>query len=193
MLERIRMLEQREGDEKLALERISLMRWKNKERFEKEHARTVFRGTHPPGTLVLVRNSSIEKELDCKHKPRWLGPMVVVRRTRGGSYILADEDGAVSATRYATFRVIKYHLRTGLSFAVDDFVSQETLARIDEELVRQETRLLADEAEEVEDDLLQFSDEDSVGEHIEVEIESKAAVSTESQWLLPEVDDEPRQ
>ena len=32
-----------------------------------------------PGSLILVRNSKVEKELNCKTKPRYLGPMVVLR------------------------------------------------------------------------------------------------------------------
>jgi hypothetical protein len=120
--ERIKLLVEREEAEEEALEKIRKSRWKNKERFEREHERTIFRGELTPGQLVLVRNSAVEKELDRKHKPRWLGPYVVVRRTKGGSYILAQEDGAILRTRFAAFRVIPYHQREGLSFEVEDFV-----------------------------------------------------------------------
>ena len=37
--------------------------------------------------------------------------MVVLRRTTGGSYLLAELDGAVSRLRYAAFRLIPYYSR----------------------------------------------------------------------------------
>src|SRR5882724_236780 len=40
--------------------------------------------------LILVCNSHIEKELNFKTKPCFLGPMVVVYCTKGGAYILAE-------------------------------------------------------------------------------------------------------
>jgi len=50
-----------------------------------------------PGDLVLICNSQVEKELDRKSKPRYLGPYEVVRRTQGGSYVLKEMDGTISA------------------------------------------------------------------------------------------------
>jgi hypothetical protein len=38
--------------------------------------------------------------------------MVVLRRTIGGSYLLAELDGSVSRLRYTAFRLIPYHPRT---------------------------------------------------------------------------------
>ena len=35
--------------------------------------------------------------------------MVVLRRTQGGSYILAELDGSVSKLRYAAFRLLPYY------------------------------------------------------------------------------------
>src|SRR5882672_1192743 len=63
------------------------------------------------GSLVLICNSRIEKELNCKTKPCFLSPMVVVHRMKGGVYILAELDGAVSRLCYAAFRLIPYLAR----------------------------------------------------------------------------------
>jgi len=60
------------------------------------------------GSLVLVHNSHIEKELNRKMKPHFLGPMVIVHRTQGGAYILAELNGSVSRLQYATFHIIPY-------------------------------------------------------------------------------------
>jgi hypothetical protein len=59
-----------------------------------------------PGSLVLVRNTSLTME---KMKPRYLGPMIVLRRTRHSAYRLAKLDGAVSNLHYAAFRLVPYH------------------------------------------------------------------------------------
>lgn len=64
-----------------------------------------------PGHLVLVQNSKFDSSVGSKAKPRYHGPMVVVRKTEGGSYILAELDGAVSRLRYAAYRVVPYHAR----------------------------------------------------------------------------------
>ena len=36
---------------------------------------------YKPGDLVLVRNKAVEMSADCKHKPQYLGPYQIVRRT----------------------------------------------------------------------------------------------------------------
>jgi hypothetical protein len=61
-----------------------------------------------PGTLVLVRNSKVKYELSKKTKPWYLGPMVIIRHTKGSSYILAELDGAISKLRFAVFCIIPY-------------------------------------------------------------------------------------
>ena len=48
------------------------------------------------GSLVLIHNSWVEKELNWKTKACYLGPMVIVHRMTSGTYILAELDSAVS-------------------------------------------------------------------------------------------------
>src|SRR5882724_6615427 len=57
-------------------------------------------------SLVLVHNSHIEKELNRKTKPCFLGPMVVVHHTKGGTYLMAELSSAVSRLQYAAFQII---------------------------------------------------------------------------------------
>jgi hypothetical protein len=64
-----------------------------------------------PGSLVLVRNSRFDSSVGSKAKPMYHGPLVVVRRTAGGSYILAELDGSISKLRYAAYRLLPYHPR----------------------------------------------------------------------------------
>ncbi|EIN12378.1 hypothetical protein PUNSTDRAFT_34690, partial [Punctularia strigosozonata HHB-11173 SS5] len=68
-----------------------------------------------PGDLVLVRNTQNERDLGGKHKPRYFGPMVVVRRNSGGAYALAELDGSLSKLRFAAFRLIPYRARSRIS------------------------------------------------------------------------------
>jgi len=69
-----------------------------------------------PGSLVLVKNSAIEMSADRKIKPRYLGPMVVVRKLQGGTYILAELDSSVWQNKVAAFKVLLYLSRKKLDF-----------------------------------------------------------------------------
>ena len=80
-------------------------------KFEAEYGHTIKLFDFKPGQLVQVRNTMIEKDLSRKLKARYLGPLVVIRRTRGGSYILAEMNGAVLKEKVAAFRVLPHHAR----------------------------------------------------------------------------------
>jgi hypothetical protein len=97
-----------------------------------------------PGSLVLVRNSLIEKELNRKTKPRYMGPMVVLHRMTGGSYMLAELDGVVSNLRFTAFRLVPYHARTNFTIPqyfteYDDDELDSIAGEADEELDDEES------------------------------------------------------
>jgi transposase InsO family protein len=101
---RIRQLEKRPDDLAHAAATIRQARLHSKEQFEELFKRRLTTHVFKQGELVLVRNSQVEKELDRKSKPRYLGPYQIVRQTKGGSYVLKELDGAVSQTWSGTFQ-----------------------------------------------------------------------------------------
>ncbi|KIO13219.1 hypothetical protein M404DRAFT_123152, partial [Pisolithus tinctorius Marx 270] len=76
-----------------------------------------------PGSLILVWNSHIELELDWKTKPHYLGPMIIVQCTKGGSYMLAKLDGAVLKFYFAAFHLYPYFPQNNAHIEVTQLTS----------------------------------------------------------------------
>jgi hypothetical protein len=124
---RVRQLEKRQDDLAAIHTHILKSRFVSAQWFEQQHEHTIQDFNFKPGTLVLVRNPGAEHN---KAKPRYCGPMVVVRRTRNSSYRLAELDGAVSKLRYAAFRLIPYHARSLSFIPVTRVVDRNDLASV---------------------------------------------------------------
>jgi hypothetical protein len=83
-------------------------------RFERDNANTIRDFDFQRGDLVLVRNTAIEKALNRKMRPRYIGPLVIVSRNKGGAYVICELNGSVFDRPVAAFRVVPYFARKSI-------------------------------------------------------------------------------
>jgi hypothetical protein len=116
-------------------------------KFEKDHSHTIRDYDFKMGDLVLIRNTAIEKALNRKMRTRYLGPLIVISRNKGGAYIIAELDGSVFDRPVAAFRVVPYFARSKL-----DIPSMSDLIDIsNNRLTKMEATISEDPEEDVSD------------------------------------------
>ncbi|GJF00600.1 hypothetical protein PsYK624_168930 [Phanerochaete sordida] len=115
----MRQLQKRPEDIARAADLLAAHRYKLKEDFKAKYRARLTRARYTPGTLVLVRNTAVEKSMDQKDKARYLGLYEVVRQTKKGSYVVKEIglNGVVAAHGVAAFRVLPYFPRHQDMFA----------------------------------------------------------------------------
>jgi hypothetical protein len=123
-----RQLEKRPADFAAMHDRILASRFASVRQFEKQHARSIRDYNFEPGALVLVCNTGLDMD---KSKPRYYGPMVVLRRNRNGAYRLGELDGTISRLRFAAFRLIPYHARSQSFIPVTRILDGDDLASLE--------------------------------------------------------------
>ncbi|KZS86376.1 hypothetical protein SISNIDRAFT_420989 [Sistotremastrum niveocremeum HHB9708] len=75
------------------------------------------------GMVVLARNiiidylsiTIIDKGIGNKTEPRYIGPYLVIRKTVGGAYVLAELTGAILSTRFSANRLVPLYSRRSKS------------------------------------------------------------------------------
>jgi hypothetical protein len=119
--QRAKMLQKRPEDLQRVRDQVVKARWESVKQLEKTMKNTIKDFNFSPGSLVIVRNTKFDKTLSDKTKPRYFGPMVVIKRTKGGSYVLGELNGALSKLRFAAFRLLPYQPRNLKAVPVTKF------------------------------------------------------------------------
>jgi len=132
---RVRMLQKRDEDLATIHNCMLAARYASIQDFEKRNANRIYNYDFGTGELVLVLNKKIEPDVGRKGKPRYFGPMVVVKHLQSGAYLLAEVNGAVSRLKFAAFQLIPYQPRSRKRLEITKFVDSKDLGGVGEEEV----------------------------------------------------------
>ncbi|KAJ7705345.1 hypothetical protein B0H17DRAFT_1126198 [Mycena rosella] len=118
-------------------EKISVLREQSAKAYAEKYKHVIKDYYFKPGDVVLVRNTVDEDSLSGRNRDRWWGPVIVVRRTKGGAYIVCEFNGAVWQKKIGPFRVIPYQQRERLKLGphIEELIdtSQEMLDKLEAE------------------------------------------------------------
>ncbi len=123
-------LERRDEDIAHIQQRVTKARLASIANFQCRFQNTIHDYDFRPGALVLVLNKKIEVGANRKFWPQYFGPMVVIRRTTGGTYYLAELNRVVSRLKFTAFRLVPYFARSKNKFKVTEFVNLSDLLGI---------------------------------------------------------------
>lgn len=129
---RARSLAKRDEDLANIHDKVLAARYTSIRDFEKKNANRIRDYDFKAGELMPVLNKKIEPDVGRKCKPRYFGPMIVVKRLRSGAYVLAEVNGAISRLKFAAFRLIPYHPRSRKCLEITEFVDPSDLAGAEE-------------------------------------------------------------
>jgi len=132
---RVRMLQKRDEDLATIHNCVLAARYASIQDFEKRNANQICNYDFGTGELVLVLNKKIEPDVGRKGKPRYFGPMVVVKCLQSGAYLLAEVNGTVSHLKFAAFRLIPYQPRSRKRLEITEFVDSKDLGGVGKEEV----------------------------------------------------------
>ena len=100
---KIQQLKRHPADILQAAQMMAIAHFQSKTQFEKKFHKKLHRSIYQFVDLVLVRNTAIEKKLNRKIKPKYLGLYEIDRHTKRELHVLKEMDGTILCQGVAAF------------------------------------------------------------------------------------------